>query len=419
MNITSDRGEAGNDRLAIAHMDRLILEIRHTRDLGALLVEVYIAEISDYASLSKQTIENDVLPHTTKLVDTLLSHLRSDAPLDETFAQELRDSAVRRFHQGVSIEGLLRSYRLWGQTIWRELVAAADLNDRAHVEAAVQSADRIMSYVDRASVVVEQAFLAEIAGVTFDRSILRDAWLNALLGSGSMTESIIRQLRLPAQKLDGPHYVVVIHGDHITSAGALVLRSIFAQIRAILEPSEGNLLIGLRANEIIVICPAPGNEQLKSHYGDCEKLAQALNRSSIGVSMVHTGVAKIATSYQEAAEAASIGFALGRHGRTTSFRDVLLDHLARASNYSKAVIEDTIAPLQAYDKAHGSNLVETLRLYFESKYSPAGSARLLHVHPNTVTYRLLRMRELTGLDPANPDDLLLLSMGLRLNQLDA
>jgi DNA-binding PucR family transcriptional regulator len=36
------------------------------------------------------------------------------------------------------------------------------------------------------------------------------------------------------------------------------------------------------------------------------------------------------------------------------------------------------------------------------------------VHANTVVYRLRRVRELTGRDPHDPDDLLLLSLGLKL-----
>jgi len=36
------------------------------------------------------------------------------------------------------------------------------------------------------------------------------------------------------------------------------------------------------------------------------------------------------------------------------------------------------------------------------------------VHPNTVVYRLRRIKELSGRDPHDPDDLLLLYLGLKL-----
>jgi DNA-binding PucR family transcriptional regulator len=39
------------------------------------------------------------------------------------------------------------------------------------------------------------------------------------------------------------------------------------------------------------------------------------------------------------------------------------------------------------------------------------------VHPNTVEYRLRRIRELSGRDPRNPDDLLILSLAIKFDEL--
>ncbi|MDP9365502.1 MAG: helix-turn-helix domain-containing protein [Chloroflexota bacterium] len=42
------------------------------------------------------------------------------------------------------------------------------------------------------------------------------------------------------------------------------------------------------------------------------------------------------------------------------------------------------------------------------------AAARLSVNPNTVVYRLRRIRDLTGRDPSTVDDLLLFALGLRL-----
>ena len=39
------------------------------------------------------------------------------------------------------------------------------------------------------------------------------------------------------------------------------------------------------------------------------------------------------------------------------------------------------------------------------------------MHPNTVVYRLKRVKDLSGRDPYEPDDLLLLLLGLKLTEL--
>jgi DNA-binding PucR family transcriptional regulator len=45
------------------------------------------------------------------------------------------------------------------------------------------------------------------------------------------------------------------------------------------------------------------------------------------------------------------------------------------------------------------------------------SAEVLFVNPNTIVYRLRRIKELTGRDPHDPDDLLVLSLAMKLADL--
>lgn len=53
----------------------------------------------------------------------------------------------------------------------------------------------------------------------------------------------------------------------------------------------------------------------------------------------------------------------------------------------------------------GAPLLETLFSYLDHGQDRAHAARELHVHPNTLDYRLRRIRELTGLSPWRPRDL--------------
>lgn len=57
-----------------------------------------------------------------------------------------------------------------------------------------------------------------------------------------------------------------------------------------------------------------------------------------------------------------------------------------------------LGPLSAYDVEHRSSLVETLRVFLECNGSWNQAAERLHVHVNTLRYRLRRVEELTGRD---------------------
>ncbi|HEX5143782.1 MAG TPA: helix-turn-helix domain-containing protein [Mycobacterium sp.] len=64
-------------------------------------------------------------------------------------------------------------------------------------------------------------------------------------------------------------------------------------------------------------------------------------------------------------------------------------------------------------REHDSMLADTLRAYLDSFGDVATAARWLHVHPNTVRYRVRRIEQLLGTTLADPDVRLLFSLSLR------
>ncbi|MGP4020049.1 PucR family transcriptional regulator [Saccharopolyspora sp. 5N708] len=59
-----------------------------------------------------------------------------------------------------------------------------------------------------------------------------------------------------------------------------------------------------------------------------------------------------------------------------------------------------LAELVAYDAAHSSDLVHTLRTFLDCSGSWSRCAKQLHVHVNTLRYRIQRIEEITGRDLA-------------------
>lgn len=396
---------------------QLIRQIELAPELGADLVDRYRSEIAGYTQLPEAIITHDVLPHSIGLIEHLLQSVQSGTAIDPDFEALLRDSAVRRFHQGVPIEGLLQSYRLWALTVWEAIAEAVDRSDPTQVDAGFEVVGSLMTYANQASVIVAQAFFAEVAGINSERSTLRGDVLDALLGAPCASASVERRLAALEDSLAGPNAVVVVRGERSLGAGSIELRQLMDRVRHHLRPPDDRLTLGVRSNEVVAIYPAAEPDSEARIRAEADQLARELPRSVLGIGRRHPGVAGVAHSYGEAADAAAIGDSLERFGRATHFRDVVFDHIARASRYSTSLIEDTLKPLAAYDADHQSQLVATLRAFYESRFSLTQAATALHVHPNTIAYRLRRIHELTDLDPAQPDDLLQLSMGLKLGEL--
>lgn len=63
-----------------------------------------------------------------------------------------------------------------------------------------------------------------------------------------------------------------------------------------------------------------------------------------------------------------------------------------------ALRQRVLGPLLTYDAEQGTDLVHTLRVFLECSSSPTRAARALHVHVNTLRYRIGRASELLGVD---------------------
>ena len=94
---------------------------------------------------------------------------------------------------------------------------------------------------------------------------------------------------------------------------------------------------------------------------------------------------------------------------TEAHTTVLLDEITTMIGANQRLVDPRIRDLQAHDPA----LVQTLRAYLDGFGDVAAAAGQLHVHPNTVRYRIRRIETLLKASLADPDVRLLLSLGLR------
>jgi DNA-binding PucR family transcriptional regulator len=80
------------------------------------------------------------------------------------------------------------------------------------------------------------------------------------------------------------------------------------------------------------------------------------------------------------------------------------------------VVLGPVLDLPAQDR---STLLSTLQAWFDAGGSAEETGRRIYCHPNTVRYRLRRVSELTGRNPTDPRDALVLRTALIVGRLDA
>jgi len=77
------------------------------------------------------------------------------------------------------------------------------------------------------------------------------------------------------------------------------------------------------------------------------------------------------------------------------------------------MVDAVLGPLLQADAQEGSDYVRTLRGWLAQDRHLERSAAALHVHPNTVRYRISRAQQILGLDLKSVDNRFQIDLALR------
>ncbi|WP_161895210.1 PucR family transcriptional regulator [Gordonia spumicola] len=125
-----------------------------------------------------------------------------------------------------------------------------------------------------------------------------------------------------------------------------------------------------------------------------------------GVSPEH-----IPASVADGTELARLACALRRPSGAYSLDDLLLEYQITRPSPARDRLADRVAPL--FTQPH---LLESLQAHLKHGANRKDAAKEVFVHPNTFTYRLRRVAELTGLDPADPYESRMLAAALTISK---
>jgi sugar diacid utilization regulator len=355
-------------------------------------------------------------------IESLLAGLNGGEAISTSLLQDTRRMGQQLVSHGVSLSAMHHAGRVWGEGVWEAVLAASRVDHPEEREAALAIGSRIWRHVDVVSTTAALAYLDEVN----DRGLVARELMDTLLAGRGDTEFAHRLAHSLHLRLGEHHVVVLLRGDDVPIEDAserplatrVALDYIVESARNHLHPSADSLLVGIRLGDVVALYPVSGQDDLRRVRRDCEVLAGALSVDvGIGMSGWHAGLAGIAVAYAEAREAVEIAVGTGIRGRAVALEEVLVDHMLRSSPHAQRMLDAALQPLYEYDRLHRAELVETLRAYIAADTNLTESARLLNVHPNTVVYRLRRIRELTGRDPRIVEELVVLFLALKLVEL--
>ncbi len=399
-----------------AHALREILDDleRITDDLAERMLKQYLESIPSYRALPDVTLDQIREVNRANVRGFIRSMRAGRGPSSEELTM-IRESASRRAREGVPLSALLAAYRTGAQIAWAEArVIIGD--DHQRLAAGLDFATAVMNWIDEASGAAAQAYLSEYERLASDRETSRRDFLDGVLGGELTTEEILARGEALGLEVAVPYGVAIAafaqHGadETLLRNGQHRLRAMAAEL-----PNADRSLVVTRGDEVVLIFPAEGEvDGMAAHLTSfIERAGGVIGAElSAGLGRPRESITELSGSYREAA----IALAAARAGSSAPlavYGEVLIEELIlRERAVARRLARTILEPLDQHP-----DLLATLVSYMAHGPSLPAVAKRLYLHPNTVAYRLARVKELTGRDPKSPAGVAELFLALRASQL--
>ncbi len=354
--------------------------------LGTRMAERICAEIPIYAEGQMLGFDELVMSCANNLRYVLGILAGDDAPSLEA----PRATGTARAEQGLPYDAVLQAFRIGGRFIWELLVEHAPPDQ--HDILLLAAAD-IWSVSDDLSSIVTEAYRGALADRARRDSQRRAVLVGSLLdGDDGTAEQALETVRV--LNLGGSGDFVVVSAESPTPGGeglpdverALRRANVASAWR--LEHDHQDGLVALRFGF--------GIEQLVEALG-------GIATGRVGVSQPFARIDRATDARRQARVACAAGTP-GTPGVLAYGDQPLAVLLASSPEPARSVIDAVLGPVLALPPDDAAVVLETARGWLAADGSTSAAARQLHVHRNTVRYRIRRLEELTGRDLARPVD---------------
>jgi hypothetical protein len=364
-------------------------------------------------------------PHLPGVADEIIDAIGSEVPayarpLEGTFGENIRrgvDEALWQFNEmvrspdagrgagrniyvalgrgefreGRSLEALLAAYRVGARVAWRRL-SEAGLAAGLSPEVLVVLAESIFAYIDELSAESAEGFAQEQAARAGEAERRRAEVVDLLLAQPPVEGTVLETAAEAA-------------GWRVPRGIAVVVWRPGARRRVVARLPLGSLAAPTQG----VMCAIVPDPDAPGRRGELEA---ALERTPAGLGPA-VSREDAHRSFRRAAEALALAEELSQDGLVAAdeHRLELLLHSDPALIGEIAI--ERLSPLRDETPLSRERLEATLLAWLRHDGSVPAAAEELHVHPQTVRYRLGRLRELFGAALDDPDARFELEVALR------
>jgi len=368
--------------------------------------DAWLERVAELASQDSGGVPSDLLGEYLPML--------AEAATSGRFPGRAQIDAVRRqgrraAEQGVAAGQGVDLYLSAARRVWSELPAIVLERNKDAVRAAATAVLQVVD--DAVASFAEGHAEAGRERVRREETVRRELVEDLLRGDAHLSE-LVERAEPFGLDLTRAHQVALAEPRQRLSS---IAAATTALERVVLNRfGDRDVLVATKDGRVVVLAlaegtVAPGISAGLHARGELGKIVHGelnrLRRGSpwrVAVGRPHPGAYGIARSYEEAREGLTMAARMNLDGPIVETRDVLTYRvLARDQPALVDLVHSVLNPLREARGGAGP-LVETLAAYFDSGCVATATAARLHLSVRAVTYRLGRVKSLTGFDPLDP-----------------
>jgi len=249
-------------------------------------------------------------------------------------------------------------------------------------------------------------------GARIARNIADDAIALVGAGAGGQPETAVRmrQAGLDPQLLIGVAVAKFAGRPDLTEAARAVLDDAAAHL--------GTPVVGTTSDgAAVALLPSPGPAGITAFRAALARVEPGMGRLRLTVGMSEpTSVTALSGALEEAHHARRLAELRADRVSVVTGADVT-SHVSLLAtvpdDVRRSFAARVLGPVLDYDARHQAELRETVEAFLDCSGSWSKVAQLLHLHVNTVRYRIARVEELTGRDLGTFSDRVDIFLALR------
>ena len=336
--------------------------------LTGYVVERVVAEVDAYRN-EAVVVRGDLWWSCYRNAELVLTLLIEDRRVADEELGVRRALGARRAQQGLAIEDVLQAFHVGCLVLWEEVMRLAETKGRAATAHVLARAGQIWSHMHEISGAVAHAHRMEVTRAQSLAHTGASAFLSALAQWPLNTAATDHARDLGFDPKGG--FVAAMFRGPV--------------VRGLCSPS----FVLEQPDRMVVMCAATSGAAIAEDEM-CERL-RAGGAQAVGVGLARTGIDGAKATLRDAERAHTA--ALRGNRDAVQFReDWFLATVVDAADDLNALVSEVQRELADEETA------DTVATFLQADGRMSETAKRLHVHPNTVTYRLDRFKRKTGVD---------------------